>query len=73
MLNLITHDLSNIPASGVIQEIQMARPPVNALNLAMLQALRAAVRSSGDQGARGIYRLPDVCHATGSASRLRQL
>lgn len=54
MLNLITHDLSNIPASGVIQEIQMARPPVNALNLAMLQALRAAVRSSVDQGARGI-------------------
>ena len=46
MLNLTTHD--------DIREIQLARPPVNALNLDMLRALRAAVDDSVNQGARGI-------------------
>lgn len=55
MLNLITHDVASSPSSGAtIHEIQMARPPVNALNVAMLQALRAAIRNSIDQGAHGI-------------------
>lgn len=55
MLNLITHDVASIAESGAsIHEIQMARPPVNALNLAMLKALRAAIQNSIDQGARGI-------------------
>lgn len=54
MLNLITHDLTNAATGGAIHEIQMARPPVNALNLAMLQALRKALQDSIDQGARGI-------------------
>jgi 3,2-trans-enoyl-CoA isomerase len=54
MLNLITHDLTNAATGGAIHEIQMARPPVNALNLAMLQALRKALQNSIDQGARGI-------------------
>jgi len=51
MLNLITHDAT---AGGTIIEIQMARPPVNALNLAMLQSLRSAIDDSVSQGARGI-------------------
>ncbi|MFA6231571.1 MAG: enoyl-CoA hydratase/isomerase family protein [Rhodanobacter sp.] len=46
MLNLTTHD--------DIREIQLARPPVNALNLEMLRALRAAIDDSVNQGARGI-------------------
>lgn len=55
MLNLITHDITSGPASGAtIHEIQLARPPVNALNLAMLQALRVALQDSVERGARGI-------------------
>ncbi len=46
MLSLINH--------GSIQEIQLARPPVNALNLAMVQALHAAIDESVREGARGI-------------------
>ena len=46
MLNLIAH--------GSIREINLARAPVNALNLALLQALRAAVDDSVRDGARGI-------------------
>ena len=46
MLNLIDHDS--------IREIQLARPPVNALNLDLLRALRAAIEDSVRDGARGI-------------------
>lgn len=46
MLNLIAHDS--------IAEINLARPPVNALNLDLLQALRAAVDDSVRNGSRGI-------------------
>ena len=51
MLNLISHDAT---AGGIISEIQMARPPVNALNLDMLRALHAAIDESIAKGARGI-------------------
>ena len=54
MLNLITHELAPGTAGGAIHEIQMARPPVNALDLAMLKALGEAIRNCVDQGARGI-------------------
>ncbi len=46
MLNLIPH--------GSIREINLARAPVNALNLALLQALHAAIDESVRDGARGI-------------------
>lgn len=46
MLNLITHD--------AIVEINLARPPVNALNVDLLRALRDAVNSAVAGGARGI-------------------
>ncbi len=46
MLNLTSHD--------DIREIQLARPPVNALNLEMLRSLRAAIDDSVRQGARGV-------------------
>ncbi|MEP6898478.1 MAG: enoyl-CoA hydratase/isomerase family protein [Rhodanobacter sp.] len=46
MLTLIDHDS--------IREIQLARPPVNALNLDLLRALRAAVDDGVRDGARGI-------------------
>ena len=47
MLNLITHD-------NAIREIQLARPPVNALNLELLQALHKAIDDSVHEGVRGI-------------------
>lgn len=47
MLNLITHD-------HAIRELQLARPPVNALNLDLLQALRKAVDDSVRDDVRGI-------------------
>ncbi|ODV09323.1 MAG: enoyl-CoA hydratase [Rhodanobacter sp. SCN 68-63] len=46
MLNRIHHD--------AIVELQLARPPVNALNLSLLQQLRAAVEEAPAAGARGI-------------------
>ena len=46
MLNLITHD--------AITEINMARPPVNALNVELLAAIRDAVDKAVANGARGI-------------------
>lgn len=46
MLNLTTH--------GDIKEIQLARAPVNALNIDMLRALRAAIDESVREGTRGI-------------------
>lgn len=46
MLKLIQHDR--------ITEINLARPPVNALNLDLLRTLRKAVDDSVAQGARGI-------------------
>jgi enoyl-CoA hydratase/carnithine racemase len=46
MLNIIEH--------GPVREINMARPPVNALSLELLQALRGAVESSVHDGVRGI-------------------
>ncbi|WP_266156625.1 enoyl-CoA hydratase/isomerase family protein [Dyella silvatica] len=46
MLNVITHD--------AITEINLARPPVNALSLELLQALRRALDEAVRQGARGI-------------------
>lgn len=47
MLNITNHD-------NDIREIQLARPPVNALNLGLLRALRAAIDDSVREGARGI-------------------
>ncbi|OOG61519.1 enoyl-CoA hydratase [Rhodanobacter sp. B04] len=46
MLNLTNHEN--------IREIQLARPPVNALNLELLLALRAAIDDSVRDGVRGI-------------------
>lgn len=46
MLNIIEH--------GPVREINMARPPVNALSLELLQALRGAVESGVRDGVRGI-------------------
>ncbi|MBW8367603.1 MAG: enoyl-CoA hydratase/isomerase family protein [Arenimonas sp.] len=39
---------------GAIQEIRLARPPVNALTPELLAALRTAVQSAPSEGARGI-------------------
>jgi enoyl-CoA hydratase/carnithine racemase len=47
MLNLITHD-------NAIREIQLARPPVNALNQELVHALREAIDNSVREGVRGI-------------------
>ncbi len=47
MLNLTTHD-------NAVREIQLARPPVNALNQELLHALRNAIDSSVREGVRGI-------------------
>ena len=46
MLNLIDHD--------TMREIRLARPPVNALNLELLRALRTAIDDSVRDGVRGI-------------------
>lgn len=46
MLDLTTHDN--------ITEIKMARPPVNALNLELVRALRSAIEDSIDAGTHGI-------------------
>jgi enoyl-CoA hydratase/carnithine racemase len=46
MLNLTDHQ--------AIREIQLARPPVNALNMDLLRALRSALENAVDEGARGI-------------------
>jgi 3,2-trans-enoyl-CoA isomerase len=46
MLNLITHD--------AVTEINMARPPVNALNIEMLRAIRHGVDDAVRAGARGL-------------------
>ena len=47
MLDILPHD-------GGIHEIRMARPPVNALDLTLVNALREAVESAPANGARGI-------------------
>jgi 3,2-trans-enoyl-CoA isomerase len=47
MLNLTNHD-------NGIREIQLARPPVNALNLELLSALRAAIDDSVRDGMHGV-------------------
>ncbi len=47
MLNITNHD-------NAIREIQLARPPVNALNLELLRALHAAIDNSVREGVRGI-------------------
>ncbi len=46
MLNLITHD--------AITEINLARPPVNALNIDLLRAIRHAIDDAVRAGARGL-------------------
>ena len=46
MLDRIDHD--------AIVELNLARPPANALNLELLQALRAALDRAVADGARGI-------------------
>jgi enoyl-CoA hydratase/carnithine racemase len=46
MLNLVKHD--------AIVEINLARPPVNALNLELLHAIQAAIATAVQDGARGI-------------------
>ncbi len=50
MLKLASHATAN----GAIAEIQLARPPVNALNLELLQQLRQALEDAVRDGARGI-------------------
>jgi enoyl-CoA hydratase/carnithine racemase len=47
MLNLTNHD-------NGIRELQLARPPVNALNLELLRALHGAIDDSVRDGVRGI-------------------
>jgi Delta3-Delta2-enoyl-CoA isomerase len=47
MLNLTNHD-------NGIREIQLARPPVNALNLDLVRALRTAIDDAVRDGRRGI-------------------
>lgn len=47
MLNITNHD-------NGIREIQLARPPVNALNLELLRALHAALDDAVQGGVRGI-------------------
>jgi Delta3-Delta2-enoyl-CoA isomerase len=47
MLNLTDHD-------NGIREIQLARPPVNALNLELLRVLRSAIDESVRDGVRGV-------------------
>ena len=46
MLEIIRHDS--------IHELQLARPPVNALDPALVRALRNAIESAPDEGARAI-------------------
>jgi Delta3-Delta2-enoyl-CoA isomerase len=46
MLNLVKHD--------AVTEIQLARPPVNALNMDLLRALQGALIDAARDGARGI-------------------
>ncbi|MHA6203999.1 enoyl-CoA hydratase/isomerase family protein [Dyella soli] len=46
MLNVITH--------GAITEINLARPPVNALNIDLLRAVRHAIDGALDAGTRGL-------------------
>ncbi|GLQ52300.1 enoyl-CoA hydratase/isomerase family protein [Dyella flava] len=46
MLNLVKHD--------AVTEIQLARPPVNALNLDLLRAIQKALADAVRDGARGI-------------------
>lgn len=46
MIEIVTH--------GNIQEINLARPPVNALDFSLLDALTKAVEQAPAQGARGI-------------------
>jgi enoyl-CoA hydratase/carnithine racemase len=46
MLNIIKH--------GTVVEIQLARPPVNALNLDLLRALQQALAQAVQEGARGV-------------------
>lgn len=47
MLDILPHD-------GGITEIRLARPPVNALNLDLLTALREAIEQAPRDGARGL-------------------
>lgn len=47
MLNLITH-------ANAIREIQLARPPVNALDLELVRGLRGAIEAAVLDNARGI-------------------
>lgn len=47
MLDILPHD-------GAIHEIRMARPPVNALDTALVNALRTAIQEAPINGARGI-------------------
>lgn len=46
MLNLVKHD--------AVTEIQLARPPVNALNLELLRAVQGALADTVQDGARGV-------------------
>ena len=47
MLNITDHDRG-------IRELQLARPPVNALNLALVRALHSAIDDSVRDGMRGV-------------------
>lgn len=45
---------SSIHADGAIHELRLARPPVNALNPALCDALREAITASIEAGTRGL-------------------
>ncbi|NUR22547.1 MAG: enoyl-CoA hydratase/isomerase family protein, partial [Frateuria sp.] len=47
MLDILPHD-------GDITEIRLARPPVNALNMDLIAALRDALAQAPRNGARGL-------------------
>jgi enoyl-CoA hydratase/carnithine racemase len=65
MLELIDHDATLEPAQGAagIREIRLARPPVNALNADLLQAIVDAVVAARDSAALVITGQPGVFSA----------
>jgi Delta3-Delta2-enoyl-CoA isomerase len=63
MLDITDHSMSGESGSGRIREIRLARPPVNALNLDMLQALVAALEQARDADALVISGQPGLFSA----------
>jgi enoyl-CoA hydratase/carnithine racemase len=65
MLELIDHPANAVvtEGGGTLREIRLARPPVNALNAGLLEALTEAVCGAGDQSALLITGQPGVFSA----------